>query len=79
MNLKGKTLEELVALGQKIREEREGWSAPGNSIWKFKPHVRKKLDAIDRAITDRLAEKRAAAGRPVPTCGYSGRQTNKRR
>lgn len=79
MNLKGKTTPELVAMRQEITEDRDNWSAPSNTIFKYKPHARRKLDLIDRAITANMAEKRAADGNPVPCNGYSGRQTNKRR
>ena len=40
---------------------------------------RQKAEEIRYAITDKLAQKRAAAGDPVPTNGYSGRQSKRRR
>jgi len=40
---------------------------------------KKQSDILAWAVTLRLAANRAAAGNPVPTCGYSGRQTNRRR
>lgn len=40
---------------------------------------KKQSDILAWAVTIRLAASRAAAGNPVPTCGYSGRQTNRRR
>lgn len=38
----------------------------------------KKFEDIARAVTWRLADKRAAEGDPVPTSGYSGRQSKRR-
>lgn len=36
-------------------------------------------EALAWAITVKLAEKRAAEGNPVPTTGYSGRMSKRRR
>lgn len=42
-------------------------------------YLRKRVDDIRWAITHHLTERRAASGDPVPTNGYSGRQTRRRR
>ena len=42
------------------------------------PHRYQLRADIDRAITWHLDDRRKAAGDPVPTCGYSGRNSNKR-
>jgi len=44
----------------------------------FVPKARKKLSDIAEAITYHLADKRAAAGKPVVADGYSGRKSNRR-
>lgn len=41
--------------------------------------VRRKLSDIAQAITYHLEDKRSAAGNPVPTNGYSGRNAKRRR
>lgn len=52
--------------------------APTGSIFIYNKSTHKKLAEIASAIAMHLADKREAAGNPVPTCGYSGRQTNRR-
>ena len=77
MKLEGKSNQELIELRKSIE------AAPANQeprgIYRFTPAARKKLNAIDRAITHNLATARAAAGDPVVADGYSGRQSNRRR
>lgn len=76
MKIDNKTNEELMVLRQAIEDD------PRNqlyaSIHKYTPAARKKLDAIARQITHNMAVKRAAAGRPVVSDGYSGRQSRRR-
>lgn len=40
---------------------------------------KQRVEEIRYAITNKLAEKRAVDGDPVPTSGYSGRQSKRRR
>ncbi len=68
---------ELLALQKKIEEDPAN-HLPAGSIFRLTSTARKKLDQIAQAITFHLADKRAAAGNPVPISGYSGRQTNRR-
>ncbi len=77
MNIEGKTNAELTAMQAKIEADPANRS-PAVSLFIFMPNARKKLDAISRQITHNLGAARAARGDPVPTCGYSGRQTNRR-
>lgn len=41
--------------------------------------ARRKLSNIAQAITFHMADRRAAAGRPVPVDGYSGRSQHRQR
>ena len=75
---KGKTTEELLAMQAAIDNDPKNRMPPGN-LNLYTKNARRKLDDIAQAISDNMADKRAAAGDPVPTCGYSGRQTNRRR
>lgn len=68
---------ELMEMRKAIEKDPENLAPPGE-LFRFKKEARRKLDKIDQAITWHLADKRAAAGDPVPTCGYSGRQSNRR-
>lgn len=43
------------------------------------PAQRKLADDIRRAIQWQMEDRRRERGDPVPTSGYSGRQTNRRR
>ena len=52
---------------------------PEGGIYMYTRSAQKKLDAIALAITFHLADKREAAGDPVPCNGYSGRQSKRRR
>lgn len=51
---------------------------PGPSIHLLTPAARKRSAAIAQAVAWHMEDERKTAGRPVPTCGYSGRQTNRR-
>ena len=66
----------LVELRDKITNDPK--NKISNSIYLYNKSARKKMDVIDREITDRLAVKRKIAGNPVPCDGYSGRQSNNR-
>lgn len=66
----------LIELRDKITNDPK--NKISNSIYLYSKSARKKMDVIDREITDRLAVKRKAAGNPVHCDGYSGRQSNKR-
>ena len=77
-NLTGKTNAELVQLAQQIRELPE-YQMPSGSFWLYTEKARKLLRRIDWAIYENLKEARALAGNPIPTSGYSGRQTKRRR
>jgi len=68
------TMHELVAMAQALRDD------PVNraeGLYLYTPQTRRKLDAIAQAIAWHSADKRAAAGEPVNTEGYSGRQCNR--
>jgi len=70
------SMAELVELRERITSD------PANqqtgSIYLYTPKARRKLNAIDQAITWHIKDNREAQGRPVPTEGYSGRQSNRR-
>ena len=51
---------------------------PDGGIFIHTAQARRKLDDIAQAITFHLDDSRTAAGRPVPTDGYSGRQSKRR-
>ena len=67
----------LLQMQQAISEDPAS-KATGGGLFLHTAPARKKLDEVASAITMHMADDRAAAGRPVPTCGYSGRQTNRR-
>lgn len=69
--------EDLVRLMEDIQSRPEN-HMPAGSVYLYTPNARKKLENITRAITWHLADKRAAAGRPVLADGYSGRNCNRR-
>lgn len=71
------TQAELIAKRDAITADPTNRAAPGG-IYIYTPSARRKLDAIDTAITMHMADKREAAGQPVSQAGYSGRQTNRR-
>lgn len=70
--------EQLLLLQDQISGAPENRNTDG-SMFLYTAQARKKLDAIAQAITFHLADQREAAGMPVPTCGYSGQQQNRRR
>lgn len=67
---------ELVNLARMVEINEDNHEPPGTSVHRLKPAARKKLAAIDQAITWHMEDDRKLAGNPVPVCGYSGRQTN---
>lgn len=69
---------ELLKMQEAIHADPE-CKAPRGGIFLYNDKAMKKLGDIAAAITMHMDDDRAAAGRPVPTCGYSGRQTNRRR
>lgn len=71
------TKAELIEMARRLAEDAENHAPPGASVHLLKPSARKKLTAIDQAITWHMEDDRKQAGRPVPVCGYSGRQTNR--
>jgi len=75
MKTEGKTTEELLALQANIENNP---SNRNDGVYLYTPKARKKLDAIREQITYNIAVKRAAAGKPVKVCGFSGRLTKKR-
>lgn len=77
MKLKDKTNSELTLMREVITSDDVNRNPPG-SFWKYKPSARRKLDAIDRAITANLRAAKIARGEAVNDEGYSGRQTNRR-
>ena len=75
---KGYANAQLLEMSSAIEADPANQMPPG-SLYLFTQPARKKLDEIAMAITDNIADARAAAGDPVPTAGYSGRQSNRRR
>jgi hypothetical protein len=71
------TIEELTALMKQVTDDPNNQN-PKGSFWLYTKSASRKLDAIGWAITYKLADKREAVGDPVPTNGYSGRQSNRR-
>lgn len=78
LKLEGKTNAELSAMMEEEWNDPRNRNTPG-SLFIFNKRGQQRTNRIARAVTANLADSRAAAGRPVPTCGYSGRQTNRRR
>jgi len=74
---KGFTNAQLHEMQEAIEADPKNQNPPG-SLCRFTPAAIRKLDEIGWAITDNLADSRKAAGNPVVTDGYSGRQTNRR-
>ena len=70
------TKAELVEMSRMVSVNEENHEPPG-SLHRLKPAARKKAAAIDQAIAWHMEDGRKLAGNPVPTCGYSGRQTNR--
>ncbi len=70
------TKAELIELARMIEINEENHEPPGG-LFKLKKSARKKLAEIDQAIAWHMEDDRKIAGNPVPTCGYSGRQTNR--
>ena len=51
--------------------------ADSDSIHLLTPKSRQRSAAIAEAISYHMSDEREAAGNPVPTCGYSGRQSKR--
>ncbi len=68
------TMADLVALRAKVTEKHR----QSGALFLVDAAGRRKIDAIDRAITWHLADRRAAKGDPVVCDGYSGRNSNRR-
>ena len=77
MKLDNKTMTELMQMTTAIESDPKNQMPKGSTYLYTKP-ARKKLEAIARQVTYLLAEKRKAAGNPVPCNGYSGRKSNRR-
>jgi hypothetical protein len=71
-----KTTPELLEMLKEIMADPE--NAQQDSLHLCKPKARKKMEQIEQAITNNLAEARDATGNPVPTNGYTGRNSNRR-
>lgn len=67
----------LLKLQDSIAADPESRNKAGG-IHLYEPKARRKLAAIAEAITMHMADRRAAAGRPVTVDGYSGRKQNRR-
>lgn len=78
MRLDGKTTEELLEMQKAIESDPDN-KAARVGLYLYTPTAIKKLDEIARQITHNMAMKRAAAGDPVVSDGYSGRKSNRRR
>lgn len=76
MSIDNKTNAELLAMRGDIEAKPENQQT--GSIWRFTAKARKKLNAIDWAITRNLRLAKLARGECVNDEGYSGRQTNRR-
>lgn len=70
--------EELLQLARMVETDEDNHEQPGTSIHTLKPAARKRLAAIYQAIAWHMEDDRKIAGNPVPVCGYSGRQTNRK-
>lgn len=70
-------IQELVAKRRLLEDDTRN-RAPTGGLYRFTPAARKKFDKIDREIAHLMGQIRALEGNPVPTAGYSGRQTNRR-
>ncbi len=73
---RGYTTASLVAMARAIMDDPASCQRGGLHL--YVPLARRKLDELARAVADNMAEDRARRGDPVPTCGYSGRQSNRR-
>jgi len=67
---------DLLAMQQRVSDDPANKAQAGLSMYTSAAH--KRLTLIAAAIAMHMADARAAQGRPVPTCGYSGRQSNRR-
>jgi len=68
----------LLDLMQKLDQDPESKMPPGaGGIHLLTPKARRLSTALAQAIAWHMEDERNAAGRPIPTCGYSGRQSNR--
>lgn len=67
----------LLALQERVCAEAANRAPPGG-LMLYTKEASKKLADIAQAITWHMADEREAAGRRVPTDGYSGRQSKRR-
>ena len=67
---------ELMQMTSAIESDPANKMPKGSTYLYTKPAI-KKLDEIARQVTYLLAEKRKAAGNPVPCDGYSGKQSRR--
>lgn len=67
---------ELLALARSIEADPANQAPPGG-LFRLIAKARNKLADIDQAIAWHMEETRKAQGNPVPTCGYSGRKSNR--
>lgn len=67
----------LLSMSRTIESVPENLSSDG-SIHKYTLEVRRKLDAIDRAIAWHMEDSREIARDPVAVSGYTGTQRNRR-
>lgn len=70
------TQDELLRMQEVVSADPASRNTAGG-IHLYTPAVRKQLSAIAQAIAWKVEDTRAAAGRPVPTAGYSGRRSNR--
>lgn len=71
------TKSELVDLARAIEENKDNHELPDVGIHTLNLNARKKIAAINQAIAWHLDDDRNRSNNPVPTCGYSGRTTNR--
>lgn len=67
----------LIQMGLSVSEDPTNLAPPGG-LYRLSQKARKQIANIDQAIAWHIADERKARGNPVPTAGYSGRQTNHR-
>jgi len=78
MKLDNKTNIELLQIKENVCCDPTS-SNPTGGIFLYTAAARKKLDAIDRAITENMRVARVARGNAPTSDGYSGRKSNRRK
>ena len=74
--------EEIIGIMKKIAEvesDPKSKNPDTGSICRWSKPAQKKLLKLRSDVAQLTTEKRALQGNPVPCCGYSGRQSNRRR